>query len=82
MLTYSRNYGTYKYPYKGESQIYHDWGTVTETPLSQFSAAFTGLVPGIGAGGRLSLNYGLYWDRGEVLRNGFGVLLGIGIKIY
>lgn len=82
MLTYSRNYGTYRNPYEGESQIYKDWGTVKETPVNQFSAAFTGLVPEIAAGGRLSLQYGLYFDRGGVLRNCFGALLGIGIKIY
>ncbi|MBR6270309.1 MAG: hypothetical protein IKR30_07065, partial [Bacteroidales bacterium] len=82
MLTYSRNYGTYRNPYEGESQIYKDWGTVKETPVSQFSAAFTGLVPEIAAGGRLSLQYGLYFDRGGVLQNCFGALLGIGIKIY
>ncbi len=82
MLTYSLNYGTYRAPYEGESQIHQDWGTVVETPIRQFSAGFNGTVPGIFRNSRLWLSYGLYYDGGEVLRNGFGALLGIGIKIY
>ena len=53
-----------------------------ETPIRQFSAGFNGTVPGIFRNSRLWLSYGLYYDGGEVLRNGFGALLGIGIKIY
>ncbi|MBO4571328.1 MAG: hypothetical protein J5699_05330 [Bacteroidales bacterium] len=82
MLTWSSNYGTYKAPYEGESQIYQDWGTVRETPVRQFSAALTGSVPAIFNNSRLNLNWGIYCDSGKVLRRSFGALLGIGIKIY
>lgn len=82
MLTFSRNYGTYFSPYEGESQIFREWGTVRETPLRQFSAAFNGTVPVRAFSGRLCINYGLYCDYGEVLRDTFGATFGIGIKIY
>lgn len=73
MLTWSHDYGTYHSPYKGESQWGKDPGTVTETPLKQFSGAFTGEVPF----GRLAITYGVYADRGEVLRDTFGAILGL-----
>lgn len=82
MVTMSRNYGTYKAPYLGQSQIYQDWGKVEETPLRQFSACFNGVIPGLFGRGGLSLLYGIYYDSGELLREGFGLLLGIGMKIY
>lgn len=82
MLTWSRNYGTYGTPYTGESQLRKEWGTVQETPLHQVSAAFAGEVPCAFGVDRLSLHYGLYADRGQILRNCFGATVGIGIKIY
>lgn len=82
MLTYSRNYGLYILPYTGDSQIFHEWGTVKETPLGQFSAAFAGVIPNLFGSKRISVNYGLFGDYGQVLRNTFGCTLGIGIKIY
>lgn len=82
LFTASKNYGLYKAPYRGESQIYKEWGTVKETPVPQFSAAFEGEIPGIFGVGRLTLDYGVYADRGEVLRNSFGALIGLRVKIY
>lgn len=73
MLTYSQNYGTYKKPYKGESQWNKDPGTVKETPLSQFSGAFLGEIPFK----HLAILYGLYADKGEVLTSTFGATLGV-----
>ena len=70
MLTFSRNYGTYGDPYRdGEA-------------LRQFSAAFNGNIPAPFGVRRMRLNYGLYYDRGEVLPNGFGAILGFDVKIY
>ena len=82
VFTASHNYGTYTNPYKGESQIYREWGTVKETPLFQISAGFEGEIPSLFGIERLSLDYGVYSDRGEVLRNSFGALLGMRVKIY
>ena len=85
MLTYSQNYGTYSSPYKGESQWKKPWGTVKETPLRQVSGALVGEVP-FGAAGfvgpqsalrHLTLTYGLYADRGELLPDLFGASLGL-----
>ena len=75
MLTYSQDYGTYHNPYKGESQWGKDWGTVKETPLRQVSGAFMGEVPGLLKG--LTLTYGLYADRGELLPDTFGATFGL-----
>lgn len=81
MLTFSKNYGTYGKPYEGESQINKPWGSVDETGLSQFSAAFNGSIDGIFSethcNSQLSLTYGIYCDRGEILPNNFGLSLGI-----
>jgi len=74
-LTYSQDYGTYHNPYKGESQWGKDWGTVKETPLRQVSGAFMGEVPGLLKG--LTLTYGLYADRGELLPDTFGATFGL-----
>ena len=73
MLTYSQNYGTYVDPYLGDSGWNKPWGSVQETPLIQFSGAFTGEVPL----GRLSLTYGLFVDRGALLPDGFGMTAGL-----
>ena len=73
MLTSSQNYGLYSRPYEGESQWNKDPGSVKETPLKQLSAAFMGEVPF----GKLSFIYGLYADKGEVLRDTFGATFGI-----
>ena len=73
MLTYSRNYGIYAMPYEGESQWGKDPGTVNETSLNQFSAAFMGEVPFRS----LSVIYGLYADKGSVLPDTFGATLGL-----
>ena len=45
MLTCSQNYGRFRAPYAGESAWGKPWGTVHETSLWQFSAAFVGEVP-------------------------------------
>ena len=80
MLTGNRAFGTYAKPYTGESQWNKDPGTVKETPLKQFSAAFMGEVPFKS----LSVLYGLYADKGEVLTAGslkpssiFGATIGL-----
>jgi len=77
MLTYSHDYGTYKAPYTGESQYQKPWGTVQETPLDQFSAAFTGQIPLLRLLSGLSLSYGLYLDAGAVLPDSFGFAAGL-----
>ncbi len=73
MLTSSRNHGLYANPYEGESQWGKDPGTVDETSVGQFSGAFMGEVPM----GNLSLVYGLYADKGKVLRDAFGATVGL-----
>ena len=73
MLTFSKNYGTYRIPYKGESQWLKEWGTVKETPLLQLSGAFMGEIPLQ----RLSLLYGLYFDKGQLLSDLVGTTFGI-----
>jgi hypothetical protein len=80
MLIGNRAFGTYAKPYTGESQWNKDPGTVKETPLKQFSAAFMGEVPFKS----LSVLYGLYADKGEVLTAGslkpstiFGATIGL-----
>ncbi|MBQ7518572.1 MAG: hypothetical protein IJU13_09140, partial [Bacteroidales bacterium] len=85
MLTYSQNYGTYSLPYLGVSQAYQPWGTVKETPLRQVSAAFLGELPFATFGPlssqsalrQLTLTYGLFADRGQLLPDAFGVSVGV-----
>ena len=77
MLTYSRNYGTYAVPYAGDSAWQRPWGSVRETPLRQFSAAFTGLVDGLFGVRGLSGMYGIYADALEVLPASVGALAGV-----
>jgi hypothetical protein len=85
MLTYSQNYGTYTKPYLGESQIFKPWGTVHETPLHQFSAALLGELPFATLSPsssqsplrQLTLTYGLFADRGQLLPDAFGVSVGV-----
>ena len=77
MLTYSQNYGLYHAPYLGESAAQKPWGTVRETPLRQVSAAFTGLFENLAGLPGLSAQYGLYADRGSLLPDNFGLLLGL-----
>lgn len=77
MLTWSDNHGTYKVPYAGESAWQKKWGSVRETGLRQFSAAFTGTLPQLFSVKGLSGMYGLYLDRGEVLPDNFGLTLGL-----
>ena len=77
MFTYSRNYGTYVNPYAGESAWQRPWGSVSETALHQFSAAFNGTVDGILGVPGLHLVYGLFADYGEVLPKNVGASLGI-----
>ena len=85
MLTYTQNYGTYSKPYLGESQIFKPWGTVPETPLHQISAALLGGLPFATVGllssqsflRQLTLTYGLFADRGQLLPDVFGVSVGV-----
>ena len=85
MLTYSQNYGTYDLPYLGQSQKGHPWGTIPETPLHQISAALLGELPFASAGllssqsflRQLTLTYGLFADRGQLLPDVFGVSVGV-----
>ena len=77
MLTRSVNYGTYSKPYKGESQWNHDWGTVDEEGLVQWSAAFNGLFEHLFGLKGLTGLYGVYLDRGELYQDSFGATLGI-----
>ena len=77
MLTYSRNYGTYMEPYAGATAWQRPWGTVAETPLHQFSAAFSGSVDGLFGVRGLSALYGLYADCGEVLPHSFAATAGL-----
>lgn len=77
MLTYTRNYGTYAVPYAGQSAWQRPWGSVSETPLRQFSASFTGFwEQPFGVRG-LSGVYGVFTDAGEVLPSSFGAMLGV-----
>ena len=77
MLSYSRNYGTYETPYAGDSAWQRPWGSVRETPLHQFSAAWTGTVDGLFGVRGLSGLYGLFADYGQVLPHQFGATLGV-----
>ena len=77
MLTYSMNHGKYSKPYAGESQWQKEWGTVKETGLPQFSAAFTGSFHELFGVSGLSGMYGLYYDCGKILPSNFGLTLGV-----
>ena len=85
MLTYIQNYGNYWAPYAGESQYLKPWGTVKETPLHQFSAAFVGEIPFASSRfisphsslHHFTLTYGLFADRGQLLPDTFGATLGL-----
>ena len=77
MLTYSRNYGLYDSPYAGDSAWQRPWGSVKETALHQFSAAYTGLLDRLFGVPGLSGMYGVYADWGEVLPSSFGASLGL-----
>lgn len=77
MLTYSQNYGTYKIPYAGESAWDKPKHSVKETPLKQFSMAFNGSYDSVAGIKGLSIIYGLYADRGELLQDSFGATLGL-----
>ena len=85
MLTYTQNYGTYDTPYLGQSQKGQPWGTVHETPLHQISAALLGELPFASLSPlssqsflrQLTLTYGLFADRGQLLPDAFGVSVGV-----
>ena len=77
MLTYSDNYGTYHTPYVGESQCQKPWGTVKETGLKQFSAAFVGQIDFLFKVQGISVLYGLYVDKGQLYRDSVGATLGV-----
>lgn len=92
MLTYSQNYGSYHSgPYLGESPADKPWGTVKETGLKQFSAAFMGElnfkkesknisnspIPH----DRLTGLYGIYLDKGELYKDAIGMTLGLRFTI-
>ena len=77
MLTYSENYGIPKDRYTGPNPWNKPWGTVAEVPLRQVSGAFTGEIPFR----NLTLVYGIYADRGHVLRDNFGATLGLRCQI-
>lgn len=84
MITYSKNYGRYRYPYVGESQYKKPWGTVKEIPLLQVCGAFVGEVPVASTGlfaphspmRHLTLTYAVYADRGQLLEDTFGATFG------
>lgn len=75
MLTYARCYGMYDIPYIEPSQANHEWGTVKETPLHQFSGGFTCIIPMFR--GKLQLLPGIYADAGQVLGKSYGATLGL-----
>ncbi|MCR5709430.1 MAG: capsule assembly Wzi family protein [Bacteroidales bacterium] len=85
MLTYSQDYGLYGRPYLGESPWAKEPGTVEEFHLNQVYGAFTGEVPVsvFGLVSRnsvlrgMSLTWGLYADRGQVVPDNFGATLGV-----
>lgn len=77
MLTYSRNYGRYAEQYAGASAWQRPWGSVKETALHQFSAAFNGSFDRLFGVRGLSGLYGLYFDFGEVLPHRFAVTAGV-----
>ena len=83
MLTYSYNHGTYWKPYAGKSAWNEAWGSVDETPLRQFCASFTGSIRLFeralerNNSRSFSILYGLYFDRGEVLKDSFGATVGL-----
>ena len=77
MLTCSQNYGRFRAPYAGESAWGKPWGTVHETSLWQFSAAFVGEVPSLFGVKWLHPTYGFYADYGQVLPSQVGASLGV-----
>lgn len=82
MVTQSMNYGTYKNPYAGEPAGQKPWGSVKETGLRQLSAAFVGELPlPAKAVKNLSVTYGFYLDRGEVLADNSGCTLGLSLVL-
>ena len=81
MMTYSKNYGTYFGPYKGESQWDHEWGTVKETPLKQFSFGLNGRIVNLFKVNGLDACYGFFFDKGELLQNSFGATIGVQYSI-
>lgn len=82
MATVSQNYGTYMYPYAGESPYNKPIGSVKEQCLVQFSLGFNGEIPCLGKVPWLSLTYGLFGDLGQVLQSSFGATLGLRVKIH
>lgn len=81
MLTFSNNYGTYYTPYTGDSQYQKPWGTVKETGLRQFSAAFMGQVDAAFNVAGLSVLYGFYADKGQLYKDAVGVTFGVRYSI-
>lgn len=73
LLTYSENYGVFKERYTGPNPWNKPWGTVDETPLRQLSGALTGEIPLR----QLTLTYGLFLDKGVLLPDRFGALVGV-----
>lgn len=81
MATLSQNYGTYKYPYAGESPFNKPVGSVKEKCLLQFSIGLNGEIPCLGKVSWLSLTYGLFGDFGQVLQSQFGLTIGLRVNI-
>ena len=87
MLTYSWNYGSYSSPYVGKSTWQTDWQwwqkNDVDTPLRQVSGAFVAELPmgelASGKASRLPLSFvlGIYADRGQLLEDVFGAVVGI-----
>jgi len=77
MLTYSMNYGRYQAPYAGEDAWGKPWGTVNETGLWQFSAGFSGHIAEPFKLKGFSITYGIFGDKGQVLRDNLGFSLGV-----
>lgn len=77
VLTYSQDYGIYPVPYTGDCAWDKPWGTVRETALHQFSAAFNGSLADVFGVRGLSALYGFCFDAGEVLPRSFAVTAGL-----
>ena len=77
MLTYSRNHGNYRTPYKGESIWQKPLGTVKDEYLSEFFSGLEVLWPVKG----FDVMTSVYLDAGDFYGTRYGASLGICVKL-
>jgi len=76
MLTWSMNYGTYHSGrYTGVTAYGSEWKASHQTPRHQFCSGFQCEIPLLRD--RLKLIPGVFWDRGQVLKDCFAATLGL-----